>query len=91
MSQISAHPLVRAQSKVQRPWALFRETTGYFILPPKKLVYCSIQFTEKGPLEVLPTHGQITIQEQEAVNVFRLGPDLWYAIIVFAELSSDVK
>ena len=27
MSQISAHPLVWAQSKVQRPWALFRETT----------------------------------------------------------------
>jgi len=27
MSQISAHPLVWAQSKLQRPWALFRETT----------------------------------------------------------------
>ena len=27
MSLISAHPLVWAQSKVQRPWALFRETT----------------------------------------------------------------
>ena len=29
MSQISAHPLVWAQSKVRRPWALFRETTVY--------------------------------------------------------------
>ena len=29
ISQISAHPLVRAQSKVQRPWALFREITVY--------------------------------------------------------------
>ena len=29
MSQISAHPLVWAQSKVQRPWALFRETMVY--------------------------------------------------------------
>ena len=27
MSQISAHPLVWAQSKVQHPWALFCETT----------------------------------------------------------------
>jgi len=26
MSQIAAHPLVWAQSNVQRPWALFRET-----------------------------------------------------------------
>jgi len=29
MSQISAHPLVWAQSKVQHPWALFRETMVY--------------------------------------------------------------
>jgi len=30
------------------------------------------------------------IQELEAVNVFRIGPDLWYTIIVFAEpLSSS--
>jgi len=27
ISQISTHPLVWAQIKVQRPWALFRETT----------------------------------------------------------------
>jgi len=31
MSQISAHPLVWAQSRVQRPWALFRETTVYWL------------------------------------------------------------
>ena len=29
MSQISAHPLVWAQSKVQRPCALFHKTTVY--------------------------------------------------------------
>ena len=28
MSQLSAHPLAWAQSKVQCPWALFRKTMG---------------------------------------------------------------
>jgi len=40
MSQISAHPLVWAQSQVQHPWALFRETmvhTMSSIYPPSDI------------------------------------------------------
>ena len=39
MSQISAHPLVWAQSKVQCPWALFRETTVFPYKLHTKLSY----------------------------------------------------
>ena len=42
MLQISAHPLVRAQSNVHRPWALFRETTVVQVLNP--LVYHHVHF-----------------------------------------------
>ena len=58
MSQISAHPLVWVQSRVQRPWALFCETTVYVFGPSSVLeeIHTLMTLTQHFP----PTRSRLS-------------------------------
>ena len=58
MSKISAHPLVWTQSKVQRPWALFCETTVQVYIGVWTIQSCSSMMLTPwtGNFKLLRTH-----------------------------------